>query len=288
LAYIPRFTVISTRRMLRFFNDLMTQLVQFIRLMVIGCVQFILSVLKVPLDPLRAIPVIGCSVACLFCFACWVLWLIPFLGWLLAFPAGFVGFIGNGLAAIYMYKQATLLTQLDRLAKENGLLAKALGNMQANNDELSNELHNLTQIRESLQKYADDNNQSIAEIMEQSCTMFEKIKDLTQDNNRTLLMRIAQDLEFMDSEADFSPEEFERFIQRIPKQLQQNVTKMQPTFQNVDSNKDNLISFKEIQNFVEELLAVVDADTESTECCKYFLPPWKPGTRFDAANISCH
>jgi len=240
------------------------QFVQFVWRIAIEWVQFILSVLKVPLDPLRAIPVIGCSMACLICLVCWALWLIPVVGWLAAFPAGLVGFLGNGFAAIYMYKQATFSSQVDRLTKENNLLAKAVNNMKANNDKLSDELDNLTQLRESLQKYADDNNQSVAEMMEKSCTMFQKIQNLTQDNNRTLLMRIAQNLEFMDRQAGFTPQEFERFIERIPKQLQPNVTKMHASFQSLDKNKDNLISFKEIQNFVEELLASAAADIDLT------------------------
>lgn len=216
------------------------------------------------LDPTKAVPIIGCSIACIFCFLCWCAWIVPFVGWLLAFPAGIIGFLGNGFAAVYMYQQSAVSFQVARMAKENEMLAKTVDNMKANNDLLHEELDRLSEFRQSIQKFSESNNQSISEVLERSNKMYRSIKNLTQDNNRTLLMRIAQDVEFMDREAGMSPLEFDRFIQRIPKPLRANLEKMPSSFQDVDKDGDASISFAEIQNFVEVLLASAGKDVDLT------------------------
>merc|ERR1712032_510355 len=213
-------------------------------------------------DPVKVLPSLLCGAASLFCLACWLVWIVPILGWLAAFPAGIVGFLGNGFAAIFIYNQAALTIQLDKFEAQNKNLGKAVDDMKANNDRLADELNGLNDFKEDLQRFADGQHEDMAGMMQRSKEMFSTIHNLTRDNNHTLLMRIAQDIEFIDRDEGISKKEFDRFLQRIPKQLQTTVTNMPSSFGDVDKDNDNMISFEEIQSFVENLLANADKDVD--------------------------
>merc|ERR1712187_950460 len=116
--------------------------------------------------------------------------------------------------------------------------------MGKSNDNMTAQLDKLSEFRKSLERYATENSKDISGMMAHYSRMYKNIRGLTQDNNRTLLMRIAADLEFLDQEEGFSRLEFERFVERIPKQLQPRLKMMRSSFDDVDKDKKGTIDFE--------------------------------------------
>ena len=73
-------------------------------------------------------------------------------------------------------------------------------------------------------------------------------------NFRSLLEKLAADIEMMDKEEGLSPEEFDRFLARVPKHLKAKFNAIAVDFKKFDTNNDNLIDYNELSKMLDMVM----------------------------------
>ena len=85
---------------------------------------------------------------------------------------------------------------------------------------------------------------------------------MTNQNERALLGKIAQDVEFLDKDAGMQRPEFNDFVSRMPKHLQNRFKALGLTFEKV-AGEDGVVDFMEIEDMINKLMAETDEKIDS-------------------------
>lgn len=166
----------------------------------------------------------------------------------LIFPFLFVATISAFIAMWYLGILGSLTKQVDKLET-------TVESLKNSNDILHNELLSLQTLRESLEKYAKENNADFDNILNDVNRSFERLENITRDNEKVLIARVAQDLEFLDSKAGMKREEYERFVNRIPNSLRERFNKLgYESFDKV-AGDNKIVDYKEIKSIVQSVVA---------------------------------
>merc|ERR1711894_625650 len=89
-------------------------------------------------------------------------------------------------------------------------------------EKLTGENEKLAKIRDDFQKLKD--------------MFFDQLDEKMQAMDRSLLEKLAADIEIMDKEEGMSPDEFDRFLARVPKHLKEKFNKIATDFKKFDTN----------------------------------------------------
>ncbi len=205
----------------------------------------VLSIYKQLLkDPLSNIPSLLFLGVALFGI---VTLIVSFLTNILVFPFILIAIISSFIALWYIGILGTLKENLEEMEKSINLL-------KSNNDRLHNELEAMQDLRKHLEIYAKDNQSNFKEVLDNFHKSFKRLEDITISNERTLLYRIAQDLEFMDNKVGMNKQEYERFIRRVPKHLQEAFHKLNKTHFDEVAGADKKIDYKEVQSLISSIV----------------------------------
>eukprot|EP01024_Parvocaulis_polyphysoides_P009337 TRINITY_DN12909_c1_g3_i1.p2 TRINITY_DN12909_c1_g3~~TRINITY_DN12909_c1_g3_i1.p2 ORF type:complete len:324 (-),score=50.90 TRINITY_DN12909_c1_g3_i1:230-1114(-) len=194
---------------------------------------------------------------------------------------GIVAIVGTGLGSGTIISLGGMSRQLDRFKNENDRLEKTstmltrqvstleetndqltgqvdqlqetVGSLKAVSDGLNDQLKEFDGLKQNLEVMAKKTGQNVQELLGQSATIYKKIQSLTVENERVLLERIAQDLEFLDRDAGMSKNEFERFVTRIPNNLQEKFKSLGVSFEEL-AGEDKVVDYGEIQALINGLM----------------------------------
>jgi len=166
----------------------------------------------------------------------------------LIFPFILVATIASFFAMWY-------LNILGSLTKQVNKLETTVERLKLNNDTLHNELLSLKSLRENLEIYAKNNKEDFNKVLNNINSSFERLEKITKENEKVLIARIAQDLEFLDNKEGMKREEYERFINRIPNNLQSKFKDLGYTSFDKVAGDNNIVDYKEIKNIVQSLVA---------------------------------
>lgn len=226
-------------------------------------------------NPLTLIPLVLLGAGAIFMF-------VPIA---LEYPfqvlGGGVGFVGSFFACGCIMRYGGMKYQLDRFKKENMRLSQSNKKLSADVDtlettnqqlgvqvdklsgtvdelqdvseSLQNDLGQFAEVRANLEDFAKKTGKDITAVIGDVNGVYDKIFDLTVKNEKALLQRIAADLEFMDRDAAMSKQEFQRFIQRIPKHLQERFAAMGTSFEEI-AGADMVIDHHEIGGLIDKLI----------------------------------
>ena len=174
--------------------------------------------------------------------------LSSFISDFLLFPFSLVATLASFFAVWYLNILGSLTEQVDKLKTTVETLKK-------NNDTLHNELLELKTLRENLKNYAQENKKDFAKVLSNINSSFNRLENITKENEKVLIARVAQDLEFLDSKEGMKPEEYERFINRIPNNLKKRFEELgYNSFEKV-AGENKIVDYKEIKKIVESLVA---------------------------------
>ena len=174
--------------------------------------------------------------------------LSSFISDFLLFPFSLVATLASFFAVWYLNILGSLTEQVEKLETTVETLKK-------NNDTLHNELLELKSLRENLKNYAQENKKDFAKVLNNINSSFNRLENITKENEKVLIARVAQDLEFLDSKEGMKPEEYERFINRIPNNLKKRFEELgYNSFEKV-AGENKIVDYKEIKKIVESLVA---------------------------------
>lgn len=126
--------------------------------------------------------------------------------------------------------------------------------LQVVSESLQQDVAQFGDVRKNLEEFAKKTGKDISQVIGDVNGVYDKIFELTVQNEKALLQRIAADIEFMDRDAAMSKQEFERFIQRIPKHLQERFQAMGTSFEEI-AGEDMMIDHREMGGLIDKLLA---------------------------------
>lgn len=225
-------------------------------------------------NPLTLIPLVVLGAGALFMF-------VPIAPGLPIILGGAVGLVGSFFACGCIMRYGGMKYQLDRFKKENMRLSKTntrlegevdtlgetnkqlgtqvdklsgtVDELQDVSESLQNDLGQFAEVRTNLEDFAAKTGKDISAVIGDVNGVYDKIFALTVQNEKALLQRIAADLEFMDRDAAMSKQEFQRFIQRIPKHLQERFAAMGTSFEEI-AGEDQVIDHHEIGGLIDKLI----------------------------------
>ena len=163
------------------------------------------------------------------------------------FPFAVLATVASFFAVWYLKLLGSLTQQVDKLE----VTVESLKN---SNDTLHNELLGLQTLRRNLEEYAKENKNDFSKMLNDVNRSFDRLENITKENEKVLIARIAQDLEFLDNKEGMKREEYERFIQRIPKNFKKDFEKLgYNSFERV-AGDNKIVDYKEIKEMVEALV----------------------------------
>ncbi|GMH36884.1 hypothetical protein BSKO_04757 [Bryopsis sp. KO-2023] len=227
-------------------------------------------------NPLTLIPLVLLGVGAVFMFVP-----IALSGYLWHIIGGAVGLVGSLFACGCIMRYGGMKYQLDRFKRENTRLSNSntklskdvdtlevtnqqlgvqvdklsgtVDELQDVSESLQNDLGQFAEVRSNLEDFAAKTGKDISSVIGDVNGVYDKIFALTVQNEKALLQRIAADLEFMDRDAAMSKQEFQRFIQRIPKHLQERFAAMGTSFEEI-AGDDMVIDHHEIGGLIDKLI----------------------------------
>jgi len=207
--------------------------------------QIISTYLKLLKNPLSNIPSLLFLSVAVFGI---VTFITSFVTDILYIPFMLIAIISSLIAMWYIGLLGTLKENLEKL--ENNI-----DSLKSNNDHLRNELNSLQELRQNLEKYAQESKSDFNEILDVVNGSFERLEKITMENERTLLYRIAQDLEFMDKKSGMNRAEFKRFINRVPQHLQGSLLDLhKKSFEEI-AGEDKRVDYKEVEHLIKSMIA---------------------------------
>ncbi len=174
--------------------------------------------------------------------------LSSFISDFLLFPFALVSTLASFFAVWYLNILGSLTEQVEKLETTVETLKK-------NNDTLHNELLALKTLRENLNNYAKENKKDFSKVLNDINSSFNRLENITKENEKVLIARVAQDLEFLDSKSGMKPEEYERFINRIPNNLKKRFEELGYNSFDKVAGENKIVDYKEIKKIVESLVA---------------------------------
>jgi len=132
---------------------------------------------------------------------------------LLVVPFIILGTVASLIALWYIKLLGTLSENLEKMEQH-------LNELKRSNDQLHEEIEAMGHLRERLEQYAETNNSTLSKVIEEINRTVYRLEQITRENEKVLLYKIAQDLEFMDHQAGMTENEYQRFIERVPRYLQ--------------------------------------------------------------------
>jgi len=174
--------------------------------------------------------------------------IISFITDFLTFPFILVATIASFFAMWYLNILGSLTKQVDKLET-------TVETLKSSNDTLHNELLSLKSLRENLEIYAKNNKKDFNKVLNDINNSFERLENITKENEKVLIARVAQDLEFLDNKVGMKREEYERFINRIPNNLQSKFKDFGYTSFDKVAGDNNIVDYKEIKDIVQSLVA---------------------------------
>jgi chromosome segregation ATPase len=156
---------------------------------------------------------------------------------------------------------ASFTHKIEQFEGENTRLGHNLTEIEAiadglkhNNNRLHKELGSLQNLKNNLQRYADETKLDFSDLLEDVNQSFKRLEVITIANERVLLQRIAQDLEFLDHKTGMQKNEYERFVNRIPEHLQSAFSQLADTSFEKMSGDDQQVDHKEIKALVQQVI----------------------------------
>lgn len=140
-----------------------------------------------------------------------------------------------------------------KIAVQVDKLNSTVDDLQGVSDALQKDLLGFSDLRQSMDEFTKKTGVDMAHALGEINGVYDRMYDLTLENERALLKRVAQDLEFMDRDEDMSKMEFQRFLQRIPKQFKERFEAKGLTFEAI-AGEDKEIDFREMGALIEKLL----------------------------------
>lgn len=108
-------------------------------------------------------------------------------------------------------------------------------------------------LQKNLEKFAAEAGGGLEGILGNANKLYGKLQSQAAQNEKALLSKIAQDLEFLDKDVGMSKEEFENFMDRIPKHLKERFTKRNMSFESV-AGEDGVVDFMEVEDMINTLM----------------------------------
>jgi len=165
----------------------------------------------------------------------------------LLFPFTLVATIASFFAVWYLNILGSLTEQVDKLET-------TVESLKDSNDTLHSELLALASLRENLELYAQDNKEDFSKVLKDINDSFSRLENITKSNERVLIARVAQDLEFLDNKEGMKREEYERFINRIPKNLKSKFNELGYNSFDKVAGDNNMVDYKEIKSIVQSVV----------------------------------
>ena len=166
----------------------------------------------------------------------------------LIFPFTLVATVASFFAVWYLNILGSLTEQVDKLET-------TVESLKDSNDTLHSELLALTSLRENLELYAKDNQEDFSKVLKDINGSFSRLENITKANERVLIARVAQDLEFLDNKEGMKREEYERFVNRVPKSLKPKFNELGYNSFDKVAGDNNIVDYKEIKSIVQSVVA---------------------------------
>jgi len=166
----------------------------------------------------------------------------------LIFPFVLVATVASFFAVWYLNILGSLTEQVDKLET-------TVESLKDSNDTLHSELLALTSLRENLELYAKDNQEDFSKVLKDINGSFSRLENITKANERVLIARVAQDLEFLDNKEGMKREEYERFVNRVPKSLKPKFNELGYNSFDKVAGDNNIVDYKEIKSIVQSVVA---------------------------------
>jgi len=166
----------------------------------------------------------------------------------LIFPFALVATVASFFAVWYLNILGSLTEQVDKLET-------TVESLKDSNDTLHSELLALTSLRENLELYAKDNQEDFSKVLKDINGSFSRLENITKANERVLIARVAQDLEFLDNKEGMKREEYERFVNRVPKSLKPKFNELGYNSFDKVAGDNNIVDYKEIKSIVQSVVA---------------------------------
>jgi len=147
-----------------------------------------------------------------------------------------------------------------KMEDQNKDLDKTVADMKSKMERLRENLKQFDTFRVKLQEAASEGGQDFQELVQKSLENYAKMDCLVRNQETVFLHQLAADVEFYDQNEDMSPEEFERFLVRIPKRYKQVVDDTGITFELFDKNGDGKIDHQELKTLIDILVRASEAN----------------------------
>ncbi len=171
-----------------------------------------------------------------------------FISDFMIFPFTIVATLASFFAVWHLNILGSLTEQVEKLET-------TVESLKESNDTLHSELLALKSLRENLQIYAQENQEDFSKVLNDINGSFNRLENITKANEKILIARVAQDLEFLDSKAGMKREEYARFVNRIPNNLQKRFEELgYDSFDKV-AGDNKIVDYKEIKNIVQSIVA---------------------------------
>merc|ERR1712032_1088356 len=116
---------------------------------------------------------------------------------------------------------------------------------------MQNQLDQMSQVKDTMAKYADQMGGNFADAMKGMSEMHDKLQKNSLESERQLLLKVMQDIEFADGQADITEDEFQAFVEHVPKHRRQNF--LNKDFKKISGGAET-IDYKKLQAVIDECL----------------------------------
>jgi len=128
------------------------------------------------------------------------------------------------------------------LSEEVDHLSGSVNKLKTTTDKMKSELEAFQAIRESMGRHSETMDADMKKALEQTEQLISRMHTLTEDNERTLLYKASTDLEFLDGDEGFTKEEFEKFVERVPKARIDQFWELAGNFEQLAEGADTVCS----------------------------------------------
>lgn len=155
-------------------------------------------------------------------------------------------------------------TKKDELTSHVTKLEGTVGDLKNVSEGLQNELEQFGAVQANLEKFAAEAGGGLEDILGNANKLYDKLQTQQAQNEKALLGKIAQDLEFLDKDVGMSKEEFDDFLDRIPKHLRERFFKRNMSFEKV-AGDDGVVDFMEVEDMINQLMSENQEKLEGVE-----------------------
>merc|ERR1712129_551877 len=145
-------------------------------------------------------------------------------------------------------ENAQMKMEVNKLSKAQEELGATADRLNQTTKSYQENISKFKALDEKLGKLADDNIAGLEKLQEMSATVQDSIQKELVQHQRDILMRVQETMEFGDDKEGMSEDEYNRFIQLLPRNFQRRFENMQHSFDEIagDDGILDLVEFTKI------------------------------------------